>query len=121
MLELHAEIVVPAVVDRGVGDAVGSEFSGEGDAGTIEGKRVVGEGDAKDGYDRDEEDGCERKAGLDLVLIVAYEAEQSHDQYRQKIAIEESGGRCPGDEKEDVRSGEREEDGGELLPGEPGR
>ena len=46
VLELGEEVILPAVVDGGVGDAVGAELGGEGDAGAIERKVIVGEGDA---------------------------------------------------------------------------
>ena len=56
VLEFDVKVVFPAVVDRGIGDAIGAEFCSEGNSGAIKRKQVVRNCCAVDRYvDRDQE------------------------------------------------------------------
>jgi hypothetical protein len=90
MLEFDAEVVLPAIVDRGIGNTVGTELGGECDAGAIERKRVVGNGNSLDGHDKDQQTICKWKAQMDLLLVVTHKTKCCDHQQWQQIAIPES-------------------------------
>ena len=121
MLKFDSEVIFPAVVDGGVGDAVGAEFGSEGDACAIERERVVGDGNAIDGHEARSGDRRRGSWGTNLFLVVAEQAEE-----RERLGAEASSDRrwCSGragNEQKMVDDGERGEQEGELLPGDGGR
>ena len=90
VLELDAEVVLPAVIDGGVGNVGGAELSGEFYAGTLERKYIVGVGDAVDRDDADEENAGDGEPVVDSLLIVADETEQGDRQQSEGVAVESS-------------------------------
>jgi len=119
VLEFDVEVVLPAVVDGGVGNAGGVELGGEGYAGTVEREGVVGEDDTESCHDRDEEDAGDGDAVVNLLLVVAGEAEDENDQRAEHVAVEEKIGGS-GKEQQRVDEGVGAEEDGQLLPGDGG-
>ena len=118
VLEFDAEVVLPAVVDGGVGDGWARSFGGEGDAGAIEGEHVVGDDDAVGRHEGHQENAGDGKAWMDRVLVVADQADKGPAAGPADSGRRERVVAC-GKEQEAVRQGVGREQHGELPPGDP--
>ena len=87
MGKFGAEVVLPAVIEGGVGDACGAHFGGEGNAGAIEGEEVVRDGDGVDGHDGDEDHAGEWETMPDLSLIVADENHENDGEEDEEVTV----------------------------------
>ena len=92
MLKLDVEVVFPAVVDGGAGNARGLQFGSESDTRAIERKGVVGENDAEDRHDRHEDNAGDGNAGTDRVLVITDQQMYEDDSGPKHVAIEEKVG-----------------------------
>ncbi len=102
MLQFDTQVVLPAVIDRGIGNPGATEFSGECHAGSIKRKCVVDEGDAADRHDSNQNNTCDRKSRSDTVLVVADDTEQGDNEEAEGITIMDAGPCGSRDEKNDV-------------------
>jgi hypothetical protein len=116
VLQLDAEVVLPAAIHGGRRNAVGQKFRGEVYTSSIEREHLVVGKNAVHRDDSDEKTTEDWKAWRCVLLIVAEQAEHGEKQQAKKVAIVHFKRDTPLTDEKRVDDGKRYQQNSQLVP-----